>query len=118
MTYAPPITREDGLLDPLAQSAEDLARRVRGTFPRPGAFVRVANRLIKVLEAAAESGENGDVPGTVARVDKKGVVITAADNSRLRLVRVQPENKAAMSAADWARGARLAGGEPAEKSDA
>ena len=118
MTYAPPVTREDGLLDPLSDSAEDLARRVRGTFPRPGAFVRVANRLIKVLEAAAEPGETGDVPGTVVSVDKKGVVIVAAEGSRLRFVRVQPENKAAMPAADWARGARLAGGESAEKPDA
>ena len=118
MTYAPPVTRENGFLDPLAEPAEALARRVRGTFPRPGAFVVIAGRLIKVLEAVPEPGEPGDKAGTVVLVDKKGVVFAAMDNSRLRLVRVQPENKAAMPSADWARGARLVGGEMVEKPQA
>lgn len=115
MTYAAPITRDDGLLDPQTEPAEALARRVRAMPPRPGALLTVAGHLLKIGEAVPQAGQSGDVPGTVAAIDKKGVAIAAAENSRLFLVRVQPENKGMMTAADWARGARLAGGKPVQK---
>lgn len=106
---APPVTREMGLLDALAEDAAALDRRVRAMTPRPGAFVTIAGRPLKVLDARPEPGEAA--PGTVAAVDKTGVVI-GTPAGLLRLVRVQPEGKAAMSAADWARGARVAPGAP------
>lgn len=111
MTYAAPITREDGLLNPHTEPAVVLARRVRAMPPRPGATLTVAGQLLKVLEAVPQEGQPGDVPGTVVQVDKNGVSIAALENSRLFLVRVQPENKGPMLAADWARGARLAIGD-------
>ena len=50
--------------------------------------------------------------GTVLAVRKDGVALATTEGVFL-LQRVQPENKGAMSAADWARGARIAVGDPA-----
>ena len=116
MTYAPPVTREIGFLDPLTETAPVLERRLRGVSPRPGAFLSVAGRTIKVLEAMvipAEESLADAAPGMIAAVTKEGVVVTAAESTFLLLTRVQPENKGPMSAADWARGARFAPGTPA-----
>ncbi len=115
MTYAAPLTRDDGLPDPRAETADTLTRRVLAMPTRPGAVISIAGRPIKVLDAAPQEGQPGDVPGTVAQSDKSGVVIACAENTRLLLRRVQPENKAAMLGPDWARGARLTVGEPARK---
>ena len=104
VTLAPPITREMGFLDPRSEDADALARRVRGVTPRPGAFVQIGDRLLKVLEARPEAGDGA--AGTVAQIRKDGIVV-ATRSGFLLLTRVQPENKGAMPAADFARGARL-----------
>ncbi len=113
MTLAPPVTREMGYLDPVAEDAAALARRVRGLSPRPGAFLMVGGQTLKVLEArpADAEGETG-APGIVAALTKAGVAVATA-NGTLLLTRVQPENKAPMNAADWARGARVQVGDVA-----
>lgn len=111
MLYASPVTREAGFLDPVSQPAVVLERQVRGTAPRPGAFIVIGGRALKVLEARVESESPGS-PGTVGNLGKEGVAIGTPEGSLL-LLRVQPENKAAMSASDWARGARISPGDPA-----
>ncbi len=115
MTYASPVTRADGLLDPAAEPAAVLERRVRGTSPRPGAFLDLAGKPIKVLEARVETDAGGAAPGTVAALTREGIRIAAADNTALLLTRVQPASRGAMAAADFARGARLAVGDPATR---
>lgn len=105
VTLAPPVGREMGFLDPSGEGAPALARRVRAMTPRPGAFLTVGGRLVKVLEARAEP-ESAGQPGTVSGLRKEGVALSAQTGTLL-LLRVQPEGRGAMSAADWARGARL-----------
>jgi methionyl-tRNA formyltransferase len=116
VTLAPPVTREMGFLDPRSETAEALARRVRGTTPRPGAFLLIAGgRLVKVLEARAEpaapGGETALPPGTISALPKEGVAIATTGGGTFLLTRVQPEGRSAMPAADWARGTRLAPGD-------
>jgi len=113
VTLAPPVAREGGFLDPLAEDAEALGRRVRAMTPRPGAFLRVGERLLKILEARPEPNLDA-AAGTVGAVRKDGLVIGTTCGG-LRLTRVQPEGRAAMSAADFARGARLVSGIPASR---
>jgi methionyl-tRNA formyltransferase len=54
-------------------------------------------------KAAASEGAS---PGALS-----GEVVTAGEGTHLRLIRVQPEGKQPMSAADWLRGARPGSGE-------
>lgn len=110
VTYAAPVTKEMGYLDPLTEGASALEYRIRGLAPRPGAFLVVGGKMLKVLEARAESSDTA--PGTVAAVRKDGLLVGTIEGGLL-LTRVQPENKAPMPAADFARGARLSPGDSA-----
>ena len=109
MTYASPVTRELGFLDPASEDADTINRRVRALSPRPGAFISVAGRTLKVLEARPV--EATFPAGTVGEINKQGIVVGTTGDALL-LVRVQPENKGPMLAADWARGARIVPGDP------
>jgi methionyl-tRNA formyltransferase len=115
MTYARPVTRENGLLDPSVESAAQMERKVRALSPRPGAWLLFAGKPVKVLgaEVVADTPENAP-PGTIAALPKTGIFIATADQALL-ITRLQPENKAAMSAADFARGLRLSVGESVSK---
>jgi methionyl-tRNA formyltransferase len=110
VTLAPPVERAMGFLDPAAENAEALDRRVRAMTPRPGAFITISNRPLKVLEAHGEPGQGE--PGTVLEARRNGVAV-AATAGVLLLTRVQPEGRGAMPAADWARGARIVSGDRA-----
>lgn len=119
MTYASPVTRADGLLDPSRQSAVEMERRIRGTSPRPGAFIAVAGRNLRVLAASTDVGDEWSElpPGRVVATNRDGVLVSTAGNGTLLLRRVQAENKAPMAAADWARGARVMAGDPVSAPD-
>lgn len=110
MTYASPIVRADGLLDPSTQTPVQMERRVRGMPPRPGAILSVGGRTVRVLETRLtemiEQPQNAAEPGTIV-VQKRGIDVVGANGESLTIVRLQPENKGPMAAADWARGARL-----------
>ncbi|GAB4451652.1 MAG: methionyl-tRNA formyltransferase [Armatimonadaceae bacterium] len=112
MVYAPPAEKPFGYLDPVADSAVALERRIRAAQPRPGAFLVVGGKTLKVLEARLADDTEDTAPGTVAAVRKNGIVIGTTEGGLL-LTRIQPESRGAMDAAAYARGARLEPGAPA-----
>jgi methionyl-tRNA formyltransferase len=84
--------------------ADDLARIVR----LDRAWTTWRARRLLVLDAEVDEdprGADAGPPGTIV-----GDTV-ATGSGRLRLVRVKPEGRAAMSAADWLRGARPVTGE-------
>jgi methionyl-tRNA formyltransferase len=99
VTYAEKIEPEDLHLD-WSRPAEQLLRVIR--LERAWTTFR-GDRLL-VLEAAAADGPEPS-PGVLV-----GSVVGTAD-AALRLDRVQPAGRAAMSGTDWANGARLHDGE-------
>jgi methionyl-tRNA formyltransferase len=107
-TLAPLLKKEDGRLD-WSRPAPELANRVRGFHPWPGAYTTVAGRLVKVLKAALAVPGGGE-PGTVVEVGRQGVVVAAGALTRLTLLEVQPESRRPMSGAAFAAGARLKAG--------
>jgi methionyl-tRNA formyltransferase len=104
-TLAPLLKKEDGRLD-WTQPASDLANRVRGFHPWPGAFTTLAGRVLKVLKAAIDAPGGGE-PGTVVGVEGRGLVVAAGAGTRLALLEVQPESRRPMTGAAFAAGARL-----------
>jgi methionyl-tRNA formyltransferase len=142
VSYAPPIRREELVLD-WQQPADELARAVRAFSPRPGARTTRAGSMLKVLAArsvgrvcaprmpaapqpsatishpelsreAARSGQNGTeprgMPGRIVESTKEGFGV-AAGRGVLWALRVQPEGRGVMSAADYVKGYRLSVGE-------
>jgi len=101
-TLAPKVAAADARLD-LTQDADLLVRRVRAFAPRPGAFVVVAGKRLKVLRASARPGSTE--PGILDLADD-GVPVLGTGRGLLHLERIQPEGKRPMSGAAWARGVR------------
>ena len=103
VTYAAKLKRGDGRLD-WQGPAGDLARLVRALAPRPGAWCELAGERIKVLEA--ESVRSAGPPGRL--LDDRLTI--ACGQGALRLLTVQRPGKAALGAAEFLRGFKLAPG--------
>ncbi len=109
-TYAAKITKEDCLIDfsKSAKSAHDL---IRGLSPIPLAFTHTPDgKLLKVIKAeiASDEGIHQNV-GEVLSID--GGITVACGKGSVRLLRVLPEGKPRMDAADFVRGRKVAVGD-------
>jgi methionyl-tRNA formyltransferase len=108
-TYAEKLTRAEGRLD-WRRPAAELERQVRALSPWPGAFAVLPggsdDDRLKVLAAETSPGRAGAAPGTV--LDE--ALTVACGEGAVRLIRVQRPGKAALEAAAFLRGARLAPG--------
>ncbi len=107
-TLAPLLNREDGRID-WRLPAPELANRIRGFQPWPGAYTIVDGRVVKVLKARPDEPGPGD-PGVVIGLDRHGIRVAGGGGTRLRLLEVQPESRRPMSAGAFAAGARLVAG--------
>jgi methionyl-tRNA formyltransferase len=117
-TLAPKITPEDVAIH-LDVPARQVADLVRSADPAPGAHTTFRGDRIKILratpvdDASAPGGDvqaDGDRPGTVIRVDKRGAVVACGDGA-VRLDQVQPTGKARMDGAAFVNGYRPEVGE-------
>lgn len=105
-TMAPIIKKADGLVD-FHRSATDIANRLRGFSPWPGVQFIHDGKTVKILAARAASGSSDARPGTIVQVSREGLVVASAQNSLLRLERVQPESRGPVSGSDFANGAKV-----------
>ena len=101
VTLAPKLDLSDAELD-FAQHASTVQNRVRGVTPEPGAFTRVDDTRIKILEAVIVQDGPQLAAGQLELRDGRVLVGTASDP--IELVSVQPAGKRAMKATDWWRG--------------
>lgn len=99
-TPAPKLSLDDGRLD-WARPARQVLDRYRGCTPEPGAWTTAGERRLKVLEAAV-ADRTGLEPG---EVEGGREVLVGCGDGAIRLLRVQPEGRGPMAAADWRRGA-------------
>lgn len=106
LSFAPPLTKEDGRLD-FSAPARALHDRVRGTDPWPGAFAPFRGDVLKVWETRVVPGEGP--PGTVLAVAP--TLVVACGEGALALLTVQAPGKPRRDGPDFARGARLAPGD-------
>jgi methionyl-tRNA formyltransferase len=106
-THAPILRKEDGRVA-WDRPASEVASRIRGFFPWPGAQASLQGRGLRILKARPEQGAGA--AGTVLEVERRGVVV-ACGTGALRLLEVQPESRRAMDAYSFAAGARLRTGD-------
>ncbi len=100
VTFAPKLRKADGFLD-FAESAEVLARKIRGLWPWPGASAQFVSqqthKSVRVVIALAEVvPASGATPGPAGTFDKERYVV-CGDGSRLALLRLKPAGSALMS---------------------
>ncbi len=116
VSWALPIRREELMID-WGQEAEQILRVIRAFAPRPGARTKRAGKLLKILKARGEDPlhrphrhAKAGRPGQIVEVTKEGFWIETGKN-RVLALKVQPEARPAMSAADYVRGYQVSVGE-------
>ncbi len=101
-TFVKLLSRDDGRLDPLHKTAQELERIVRAYYPWPGTYLPWKDGRLKI-QSAAVGPSTEFTPGTA--FDVKGIpAIACLEGTSLLLSRVQPESKAAMDGASFLRG--------------
>ena len=101
-TYAPMITKKDGLLD-FGRPADELERRVRGLYPWPGTYTYLDGQPFKIWTAGLAEGTPGAAPGTVLRADREGILIACGEGALLAK-EVQAPGKKRMPADAYLKG--------------
>ena len=110
-TYAAKIEKADCLLD-FSADARAVHDRVRGLSPVPLAFTRTPDgKLLKVIESRISKARvpEGTPAGTVLALGD--TVTVACGNGAIEILRLLPEGKGRMNAADYVRGRRLSVGD-------
>ena len=110
-TLAPRLKKSDGRVD-WTQSALELARRVRGWAPWPGAFTTFRGKNLHLWRAeaiAAPAGSQG-APGVVSTEGGR-LAVASGEGTMLVLEEVQLEGRKRLSAREFMNGARVEAGE-------
>ena len=107
-TMAPLLKKEDGLID-WTLTATEIANRVRGLSPWPGAYSYVNGDRWMLWRVAVGDESQGAVPGTVTKVNKDWVEVATGDGT-IQILDIQPSNSRRMTMAQYLAGHRLAEG--------
>jgi methionyl-tRNA formyltransferase len=105
-TYAPRLTKEEGLID-WSLPARYIHNRVRGLYPWPHAYTHLDGARLIVLTTRVEEGVAGGVPGTIIQTSRDAIHVATGHNGRLAIERLQPEGKRPMAAREFLAGRAL-----------
>ena len=109
-TYAAKIEKADCLID-FSKDARSVHNQIRGLSPIPLSFTHLpSGKLLKVTEARVGELSASGRPGEVLAADNEGITVSCGTGS-VTLVRVVPEGKKPMAAADFVRGRGCAVGD-------
>jgi methionyl-tRNA formyltransferase len=108
-TYAPLLTKADGLID-WSLPAEEIANRVRGFSPWPGTYTTRGGSRLLVTRARALEEENQDTPGRILSAQSGGIQV-ACGSGRLYVLAVKPEGKREMEISEFLAGHKVEPGE-------
>ncbi|MBI4887884.1 MAG: methionyl-tRNA formyltransferase [Acidobacteria bacterium] len=108
-SYAPRLTREEGLID-WALPASRIHNRVRGLYPWPHACTYLDGTRVIVLRTHVEEAAAGAPPGTIVAVSRDALHVATGDDGRLAIDRVQLEGGRPLEIREFLAGHRVAPG--------
>lgn len=91
-TYAPPLTREDEIID-FRKKTRDIINQIRALSPDPGATVYLEGNAIKVYKAEPAQGETRGEPGEIIGCSPKEGLIVRTGDGQVRLSLLQRPGK-------------------------
>ena len=106
-THARMLEKKDGAID-FTRPAREVASRILGVDPWPGAQATLRGQVIKLFRARAIDGRG--TPGTVLAIDGDGAVIACGDGA-VRVSELQLPGKKRMPAQQLVNGRALAVGD-------
>src|SRR5690606_18456461 len=104
VSFAPKIGMADARVDWTAPAMR-VDRLIRACTPAPGAWTEFRGGRLKLGPVRPVPGAPPLPPGELAAT--RDEVLAGTATTPVRLGEVRPEGKRAMTAAEWARGARL-----------
>ena len=107
-SYSGRLKKADGVVD-WSLPARVVWSHARAVTPWPGAATMFRGKRV-ILTRTRPDSAGGGVPGTLLGSDDAGLRVACADGA-LRVLRLKPEGRAELDAAEWARGARPQPGE-------
>jgi methionyl-tRNA formyltransferase len=113
---APILKKEDGFID-WRMPARKIHDRVRAFNPWPGTVTRFRGNVCKVVKVKVGPGglsPASPLPAGAIRLTKGSLKVVCGDGETLEILSIQPENKKAVSGADFVNGARIQPGEKFE----
>ncbi len=107
-TYAPRLTKEEGLID-WSQPSSSIHNRVRGLHPWPHAYTFLNGARLIVLrthtvQEADRKGPPYTGPGTILEVTREAIHVATGDGGQLAIVELQPEGRRPMHIRDFLAG--------------
>jgi methionyl-tRNA formyltransferase len=102
-TYAPPLTKEEGLID-WSLPAVYLHNRIRGLYPWPHAYTHLPGRRVILMTSRVDEVASTMLPGTVEAISRDAIHVAAGFGSRLAITELQPEGKRRMPVRDFLAG--------------
>jgi len=110
-TLAPILKKEHGFID-WKMRAGEIHNRVRAFNPWPGTVTKFRNTTCKILKThPGDQQMAARDPGLIV-ISGRSLSVLCGDSSMLEILSIQPENRKAVSGADFANGARI---QPDEK---
>jgi methionyl-tRNA formyltransferase len=107
-TYAPRLTKEEGLID-WTLPAASLHNRVRGLYPWPHAYTFLEGARLIVLKTRVDDRPSTAAPGTIVEVSRDEIGVSTG-GGRIALLNVQPEGRRTMHVSDFLAGHPLSAG--------
>ncbi len=101
-TYAPPLTREDAIVD-WNSSGKSIVSKVNGLNPWPIAEGVIKGTKFKIYKASFLNEKNDAVCGTPVSADERGIAVACADGV-VMIEELQAPGGKRMSAVEYLRG--------------
>jgi methionyl-tRNA formyltransferase len=102
-SYAPKITRDEGLID-WTLPAIYIHNRVRGLYPWPHAYTYLNGQRLILWKTHVDDGDTDADPGTVLDVTPDGILVAAGHGSRIAIEELQTEGRRPMKARQFLAG--------------
>lgn len=109
-TYAPPLKKEDGLID-WGKGASDIKNLLRGVYPWPGAYTYYNGKMLKIHAGSVSTRPiaAGVASGVIVELGKDRISVSCGLGV-FDVTEVQPEGKRRMGAGDFISGYRVGQG--------
>ena len=106
-THVGKLSKENGWI-PWGKPAVEVERHIRGMQPWPGPFTLLVQQnrsplRMQILQAGVCDSASSEVAGTVIGVTEKTVIVLCGAGV-VEVLRLQPDGKRPMAAADFLRG--------------
>ncbi len=105
MTYAPPIKKEETIID-FSADVKDVYNKIRGFYPFPGTSFKVEDRSYKIHKAEIYSYEDKGDWGKIIEFSKDKLLISAKGGI-INITELQPQGKKKMSVKDFYNGNKI-----------